>query len=72
VALNATGDANGDGSINIADVVFLVAYLFKGGPAPYPLWKADVNGDCAVTIADVVYLVAYLFKGGPPPKKGCA
>ena len=72
VALNATGDANGDGSINVSDVVFLVAYLFKGGPAPYPLWKADVNGDCKVTIGDVVYLVAYLFKGGPPPKKGCA
>jgi hypothetical protein len=72
VALYATGDANGDGSINVSDVVFLVAYLFKGGPAPYPLWKADVNGDCKVTIADVVYLVAYLFKGGSPPKRGCA
>lgn len=72
VALYATGDANGDGSINIADIVFLVAYLFKGGPAPSPLWKADVNGDCKVTIADIVYLVSYLFKGGPPPKRGCA
>lgn len=72
VALYATGDANGDGSINIADIVFLVAYLFKGGPAPSPLWRADVNGDCKVTIADIVYLVSYLFKGGPPPKRGCA
>lgn len=28
------GDADGDGSINVADVVYLVNYIFFGGPAP--------------------------------------
>ncbi len=66
------GDANGDGQINISDVVFLINYLFIGGPAPQPPSAGDVNGDCVVNVADVVYLINYLFMGGPIPKPGCA
>ena len=61
------GDANGDGVINSADVVYLINYLFKGGPAPDPLWSGDVNCDEIINSADVAYLIDYLFKGGPPP-----
>ena len=61
------GDANGDGKVSIADVVYLINYLFKGGLPPNPLIKGDANGDGKVSIADVVYLINYLFKGGPPP-----
>jgi hypothetical protein len=66
---NIPGDANSDGSVTIADVVYLVNYLFKGGAQPDPLWKGDANGgsDCQVNIADVVYLVSFLFKSGPTP-----
>jgi hypothetical protein len=61
------GDANSDLTVSMADIVYLVNYLFKGGPPPNPLWKGDANGDCTVNISDTVYLVAYLYKGGPPP-----
>jgi len=61
------GDANADGVINSADVVYLINYLFKGGPAPQPLEAGDVNFDEIINSADVVYLINYLFKGGPPP-----
>ena len=61
------GDANGDGVINSADVVYLINYLFKGGPAPDPLWVGDCNCDGIINSADVVYLINYLFKGGPEP-----
>jgi hypothetical protein len=61
------GDANGDGVINSADVVYLINYLFKGGPPPEPLEAGDVNCDGIINSADVVYLINYLFKGGPPP-----
>ncbi|MCJ7459833.1 MAG: dockerin type I repeat-containing protein [candidate division Zixibacteria bacterium] len=61
------GDANGDGKVTVSDVVFLVNYLFKGGPAPLPFLSGDANCDTKVTVSDVVYLVNYLFKGGPPP-----
>lgn len=63
------GDANGDGVINSADVVYLINYLFADGPAPDPLWIGDANCDGVVNSADVVHLINYLFAGGPPP--GC-
>jgi len=62
------GDANGDNQTNSADIIFLINYLFKSGPAPDPLELGYVNcGDEVVNSADVVYLIDYLFKGGPPP-----
>lgn len=61
------GDANSDSTLTVADVVYLVNYLFKGGPVPNPLESGDVNCDGKVTVADAVYLINYLFKGGPAP-----
>ena len=66
--LQAIGDANGDGVIDIADIVYLINYLFIDGPAPDPLWVGDATSDGQVDIADVVYLINYLFIGGPPPR----
>jgi len=63
------GDANGDGEIDLADVVFLVNYLFVGGPAPSPLEVGDANCSGEVDLADAIFLVNYLFIGGPVP--GC-
>jgi serine protease AprX len=62
-----TGDVNRSGSVTISDVVYLINYLFKGGPPPYLYYRGDTNCDQSVTVEDVVYLVAYLFKGGPLP-----
>lgn len=66
------GDINADGNgPNIADLTYLVAYLFGGGPPPPILEAADVNGgDGSINIADLTYLVAYLFGGGPDPDCG--
>ena len=63
------GDANGDGVTDVADVMYLINYLFIGGAPPDPLEAGDANCDGAVDIADVVYLINYLFMGGSPP--GC-
>lgn len=63
------GDANRDGNVSVSDVVYLINYLFKGGPAPNPLNIADANCDGDISVSDAVYLINYLFKGGPPP--GC-
>jgi len=64
------GDPNNDGATNLADAVYVINYVFKGGPAPapYPVCSGDPNADCAVNLADAVYVINYVFKGGPAPK----
>jgi hypothetical protein len=62
-----SGDANNNGTIEIADVIYLINYLFKGGPKPVPEIAGDSNNDNKITIGDAVYLINYLFKGGPKP-----
>lgn len=61
------GDANGDGSINVGDAVYIINYVFRGGPAPTPLEAGDANGDGSINVGDAVYLINYIFRGGPAP-----
>ncbi len=61
------GDADGSGTVDIDDVVFLIAYIFSGGPEPVPYAAGDADCSGAVDIDDVVYLIAYIFSGGPEP-----
>jgi hypothetical protein len=63
------GDANGDSYINVADAVFLINFIFKGGAAPDPLESGDANCDGNPNIGDAVYIISYVFSEGPEP--GC-
>ncbi len=62
------GDLDGSGSgPDISDLVYLVSYMFSGGPPPVHMAAADVNGDgTGPDISDLVYLVSYMFGGGDP------
>jgi hypothetical protein len=55
--------------INISDVVFLINFVLKGGPAPVLECMGDCNPphDGAVDMEDILYLIQYLFQGGMPP-----
>lgn len=66
-------DVKSPGVVGLGDVVFLINYVLKSGPAPEPLGKGDVNCDGVVDIVDVSYLINYFFKGGECPKQcyGC-
>ena len=64
-------DHNGTGP-DIGDLVYLVNYMFNGGPEPpcnTPSYlEADVDGNgTGPDIGDLVYLVNYMFNGGPAP-----
>jgi len=65
------GDANGDGSVNIADAVTVLDYVFPNATSPLhhisPLDAADANDDNSVNVADAVYLLTYVFSSGPEP-----
>ena len=69
-------------ALDVSDLVYLINYLYKGGPAPQPFAdQGDVDGstysghdppvaDCPknnVMSTDVVYLLNYIYKSGPPP-----
>lgn len=71
LTLILAGDVDLAGSVNIADVTYLVAYIFHSGAPPPVLNTADVNGSCEINVEDLTYLVAYIFQGGPPPVMGC-
>ncbi len=60
-------DYNGDGVVDGGDIVYLLNYLYRGGPAPEPQEVGDVNCDGVVDGSDVVYLLNYLYRNGPPP-----
>ncbi len=61
------GDTDGSGKLNIADIVFLVNYIFAGGRPPAPIAAGDLNCSGTINIGDAVYLVNYLFASGPLP-----
>lgn len=66
-------DPNSDGRTNLADAVFELNFLFRGGPAPTCMNAADANNDGRVDLSDAIWTVNYLFLGGlPPPSPGPA
>lgn len=61
------GDANSDGSVKLADTVFILGFLFPTGPPNEFLCEdaADTNDDGTLNISDSVTLLNALF--GTPP-----
>lgn len=65
------GDVNFDGKVDIADVVYLLNYIYVDGPPPPHPISADVNGpDRVIDIEDIIYLITYLYNEGPAPLPG--
>ena len=60
------GDANCDSSLDVADAISILAYLFSGGQVNC-VDSCDVNDDGGVNIADAIFLLAYTFSGGQTP-----
>lgn len=67
--LGRTGniDDNLDELVDVADIVYLIEYQYKNGPAPPCLDEADVDGERGIDVGDLVYMIDYQFKGGDEP-----
>jgi subtilisin family serine protease len=61
------GDTTKDKVVNIGDILALVSYIFKSGPAFDPIALGDVDNNASINSSDVVYLVNFVFKSGPAP-----
>jgi hypothetical protein len=61
------GDANSDDFVNVSDAVYIINYIFTGGPAPDPLQSGNVNCDIGINVSDAVWIINYVFVGGNAP-----
>ncbi|MEA3297052.1 MAG: dockerin type I repeat-containing protein [candidate division Zixibacteria bacterium] len=55
------GDVDCDGQINIADLVYLVCYMFQSGSPLECLENADCDENGDINIADVICFVQWMF-----------
>jgi hypothetical protein len=75
VTIFVRGDANRDYYINIADPVFILNSLFRGGPFTTCPDAADANDDGIVNISDPITILQTIFLPGtsiaqPYPRMG--
>ncbi|MFH2054984.1 MAG: MXAN_6640 family putative metalloprotease, partial [bacterium] len=61
------GDADGNHVLNIADVTYIIAYIFNGGANSYPAAAMDANCDRIVNVTDAIFLINYIFGSGQAP-----
>lgn len=60
------GDVNGDGVIDVSDVVVYAAY-WNNGPNVPCRDAADLDSDNDLGEDDLAYLISFLYGGGPAP-----
>lgn len=65
------GDADGGGTVSVTDAVWIINYIFSGGPPPNPLEAGDVDCSGQVSVSDAVAIINYIFGGGDPPCSAC-
>ena len=64
------GDPNGDGSINMTDVISTLNFLFLGGSTPGCLDAADADNNGVVQLTDGISILNFLFLGTGPATLG--
>ena len=52
-----TGDANGSGEVDVADVITTVSYVMRQDPKPFIFEAADMNQDQIIDVLDVMGIV---------------
>lgn len=60
-AASLLGDVDGNGRVDMGDVINLINFLFTEGSLPSCLECVDVTGDSRIDTGDVVALLDYLF-----------
>lgn len=56
------GDANGDGRVNVADVMFTVKYVLNGSIAGFHFRNANIDGNASINVTDVMAIVKLILE----------
>lgn len=56
------GDVNGDGALNIKDVVSMNAFIMGKEPSPFDERLADLNGDGNINVKDVTLMCSWIMQ----------
>lgn len=59
-----SGDANGDGQVNVTDIVAIVNFIMDNSPTGFIFTAADVNNDGSVNVTDIVQIVNIIMSSG--------
>ena len=51
------GDVNGDGIVDVLDIVTMVSIILGEPPTPYQLQAGDLNGDGIIDVLDIVSII---------------
>jgi len=67
------GDASGDGSVNLLDILFLIDFVYGDLPGlpPDPPEAGDPNADGDINLLDILYLIDYLYGSPSGPEPQC-
>ena len=57
------GDVNGDGLVNVTDIVATVNYIMEKPSDNFNKDAADLNGDGLVNVTDIVKMVSIIMSG---------
>ena len=58
--VTVTGDVNGDGAVDVADIASVIDAMSGVGAEPVSTQKADVNGDGNVDVADIATIISIM------------
>lgn len=67
------GDIDNNGTMDIADILYFVDYMFlsPAGPAPEVIAAADIDGSGAIDVSDLLVYVDFMFADPPGPAPIC-
>lgn len=58
------GDVNGDGEINVTDIVYTADYILGNSDPDFNELAADMNEDGEINVTDIVYIADKILTGG--------
>jgi mono/diheme cytochrome c family protein len=61
------GDPNSSGDVDLSDAIYILRYLFFGGPAALCDGQSNTNSSRGTDLSDAIFVLRFLFNGGPEP-----